>query len=885
MKTRKALGILSGGTKVNGASSDLLDRAADYIKQYDTENDRINTKKSKLDIGRPFLDVARKKLSKVVSATDENLPVIAKFDTFTFVKKQASLLPSDAGLKKLSKHIESVWHSDPMGVFTYGQVASLANIYGDQFPRSKASAALKNACIAHGLHKLPVAKLARIASRVDDQESYDSLIDSNGLSGNNPEQIRARTLIRGLVSMRDIQLESDADHNAFSSVDDRVANSLVKMAADDDDLSSNPFADDDSSDSDTDDDTDDDIDSDMDGSNLIGPPNMSEKHEKLKSPAEEESEHSIGVEVNPELADGEVQSSELAEAVNIINDATESAEELVEDAPVEIVDYISHEEAEGHTGPVGSPAWAAEEILLEGHEGIPGTEEWIKEELEEIGGDMDMDEDESEDGPADAGPAEGSMPRLNASIVESNLLAGKLVKVGAASININSDDEIEIWNGKTGYACGIEHMDRAISDFIKTARSNALNKLAGRTYVAEIVSVPCAECATVTQFVRSASKEDTYACDCGSNITTRGVEQLIESGHLVVKKVSNKIDDIAKEWLYIVTNSNRDPIEFKKFQKARNPAGYPPVVLNAAIQAFSRLYKQHEPISVDGENSLPAGKIAQTIDKDVRKWANEYMTSGVAGKTMTPELFLQMKMGPHFNPHMAQAMTERFHAALAGGRDAPPTERALPGGKQTAPLPQEKKKWFGLFGGKAGQIDNDLSSKLMSSAAASQAAGCSMEEAMKRMLSEHGDALRQSTESGADTTEPIMNALHSAYTGNGAGEPIAKMPEALPGDAQPEMPEPIQSPVAARSAFKEPKVNKHQTDAVSGKKDLGPDTSGDEMPGPKKITTKSPGDAVKMDKELGPDSSTKDLLPSPGAIKVNHDPKSQSGVKLPNKKM
>lgn len=234
MQTRKALLALSKGEKSyeDRAGDQLAERREKYLAQYEQTQSDILSKQAEVEVSVPFLVTIRKKLAKFADTQDYDVPVIAKFDLYSGIGKVASRTVTDVGLKRLATHLERIWRGDSEGVMTYRQVDSLVKMYKDQFPRSKAADAIKAECTKSGMHKLPVAKLARIASRIESQDDYDTVVTEAGIATDRPDHVRSRAFIRGLVAAKygpDIGEETE---EKFDNVADRVASRLAGLEKD-----------------------------------------------------------------------------------------------------------------------------------------------------------------------------------------------------------------------------------------------------------------------------------------------------------------------------------------------------------------------------------------------------------------------------------------------------------------------------------------------------------------------------------------------------------------------------------------------------------------------------------------------------------------------------
>lgn len=200
MQTRKALRVFNKSADENKVSTDLSDSAKRFLKQYENTEKYIAHRKSQYDITLPFVETLKSKIAKITTeSVDETMPVVGKFDIYSAIRKVADRSPSDRGLKRLSTQLEKSWRDDMSGSVSYGQLRSLVAFFKDQFPKSKAVDALQSECARLGYHKLPVAKLTRIASKIKNQADYDISMEVNGLAGDRPDQIKSREFIRALV--------------------------------------------------------------------------------------------------------------------------------------------------------------------------------------------------------------------------------------------------------------------------------------------------------------------------------------------------------------------------------------------------------------------------------------------------------------------------------------------------------------------------------------------------------------------------------------------------------------------------------------------------------------------------------------------------------------
>jgi hypothetical protein len=510
MQTRTALQTLSKGEHTYGdrMGPQLLSQSDKYINAYNEIDRQILARRESLSTSSqlPFVETLRKKIAKLMDEPNGDLPVITRYDLYTGVRKVAERAPADAGLSKAAALLERSWHQDPLGTLTYKVVAHLMNQIKDQYPRSKARDAIEAECARVGLHKLPVAKLARIASKIDNQADYDLAMQTHGFGGSRPEQVRSRALVRDLVALRGAAIDAretkskesrDLGERVGSKVADLQKRADYQLALDmlaDAQVLANKLSGlvDKAS-----------MEAHTDGADDVGA-GLAQLSKKMSTwvselgaigqhalplsedqvdqmvPKKEEPEapstpgksveqqdaddagigpkklydprtwfkkypgtaslldsvktaapllaNELGVELStfaerlaqfveneplkPQLpedlhnlpndlgapltpGDGQVQPQELEQGVEVVEQIQDAADQIIQEAPPEAMDYIDHEMTEGHSAPPGTAEWGAEEILNEGHDAPPPTDQWLQEEMEEMGA-----------GPA-AGPAAG----------------------------------------------------------------------------------------------------------------------------------------------------------------------------------------------------------------------------------------------------------------------------------------------------------------------------------------------------------------------------------------------------------------------------------------------------------------------------------------------
>lgn len=890
MQTRKALQVLSKGERVyeDRVNSPLLERSKQYLEQYDATEQHIAEQKATEEIQMPFLETVRQRVSKLVSSPDQNIPVVGRFDLYTGIRKISERAGKDSGLTRLATQLEHAWRQDPLGTISYGQVSTLVRQYRDQYPRSKAADAIESECARVGLHRLPVAKLARIAATIQTQEDYDAAMVNNGFASDRPEHVRARAMVRALVSLRgadvDPRITQDSGEADLRSASERVSDKLAQL----DSLPTPPSP------------------------KKMGPPGAPGEPKESEPPEE------LMVE-SPEMAGPEMPAEEMAPAQNMLQEIEQVTQDIVDDAPQQdpaIETFIQHEMGEGHhTEPIGGPSWGAEEVALEGHEGIPPDDVWMQEEMQEMGAPGEMPgmglapagPPALPAGPPGGAPAAAPLPAgpgqvmgapsvmakappgredqvlelkkkfpgnpesafaiawdsynkshgktsekgiplpegkvdtqpnqdtpeqkkvhvpdnggkaLKASEIEDILLTGKGVKVGDLRILINSNDEVELWDREAGRACGIDHLDVAIADFIAMTKEAQDRVQASKVHFAfqfePLATVPCEKCGEMSIFPKAASVDDVYECGCGHQILAKTVDE-------VLKLAQSQ----AAYQLNVQYPLTQDPKQ-NKMQRDRVLGTLQKFVPNLQINDEGR------------------GFFVATT------WNTDEHTVQVASKNLqaagaTPEI--------------------RRVGQLGGGQGiqapAAPAAPTAPAVNPAAPISEIVQyalphyKNMGMSFMKAvSQLQKDF------------------KEREQEFEAPEADAAIRSM------GEKLWGASQAPAPGAAApGAPGA--PAAQPGM---DTPGPVASRQAADSKMKAPEVRKPK-DHVKVPADVGPDSETHESlkePGKIPVEHDVSGNPSK-DKKLDPDSETKDLLPDPGKPKAEHSPKDQKGVSLPAK--
>lgn len=973
MQTKKALGILNKNAESNQTSL-LSDKAEKYKADYDARENELIAKRSEAQLVVPFVNAIKRKVAKIVETPDGTIPVVASYDLYSGIRKLAERSPKDNGLTRLATHLEKVWKADPLGTLSYDNVSAITAQFKDQYPRSKAADAIEAECARVGFHKLPVAKLARLAAKVDSQDTYDFLMESNGLGGSRADQVRSRAFVRGLVAM---QAGLDVDHHPVKAKDtrsslDKVSDHLASLNKNADynfalellqdanslastlenalsQASQEALADGfedagqalhdlsvslnswmggltDASDrmqmldeqpsvsppaalAPVDDPKKDEQEFlDMGKKNLqknvekqdmadagIGKKwydprtwghkpaslikqgkavldskvsnaikaevfDFIEKLAQIPPMMEDDKDMQMSEDVQPmddavpamDMLPAESESAPLDQpgldqGVDIVKEIDEMAQEVIQNAPPAAQSYIEHETAEGHTAPPGTAEWGAEEVLNEGHEFAPPTDGWLAEEMEEMGLENSAPAEESApvDMPAFSAAKKETkgmpMPGKIKQQIDVSTYAKKVTPDGAAKVLKASELEDRLLDGeKVVYG--------PVSMFINASDEVELwNKTSGVACPLSNMDIAIADFLKLAskhdEFVRSSAVKFTYSLGEVVNVPCE-----VCSNVYVFPKAASLDDHYVCECGYEISARVMDEIiklggSSKAFQlQVQYPVSDDPVKNKQMYERVMRAVNTAAPgsMKVDEEGRGFVTATLWNVDEhDVEKFSRSLQALGATSES--------------------RRVAQNAPAAPA------PVGQPLPtaGGDQLPAMP-------------LGELANAAFMNY-------KAQGLSFPEAMQAFVREHKERLNSA---GPDAAGEILGAMAANYT---SGMPAAPAAEPAPApEAAPAPPAAPVAPVASKSAdkMKVPSVRKPK-DHVKVDKSPGKDTAGEDLlPNPGKIKTQQgKPDGKLSDTKMQPDSSGKDLLPSPGAIKTTHDPKSQSGIKLPNKKL
>jgi hypothetical protein len=605
MKTKKALELLSNGNIIyeDGPVGPLTKYADRYLQSYKDREDSIQHNKVSPRVASALLNNLKRKIGTELSQCQHDLPIAMTFDVYQGIKHLASTT-NDRGLVHLAKHLKSVWSNDPMGSLSYGNLTNLIAHYHQNYPKSKISKNVNAVLNKVGYNKLPVAKLTQMAAQINSQSDYEDLVFSAGLSGDRPDQIKSRTLLRDLVALRNININSKVNNNDDRSTIERISDKVAQEIFD----------------------------------------GVEDEDVDLMGPSVVETDDHQSTEITP-VESEPVTEQEMDTMVPLINEVEEFVEES---APPEAEQYIETEREEDGSTP-GTAEWGFNEAL-EGHQYPPPSKGWQDEELSEHGIDVD-DESVVEEhfamkeakfvlpinkvGVAPPGwentikqmkkhpskidnpwalawymkdkgykPSKSSkktaqydpvdeedlledvdneqskgLPtledldkryyekkkqmeqsknvgdkygmNLTAEQVEAAIIdRGEIYKIGQVSIHVNDQDEVELWVRDQGRSAALHNLDVVIKDFMKAVNAELhpdLNK-SGSYYIVNLLPVPCSKCASISYFEPVSDQNGLYACSCGNFTKSASIDSLIkcrqlQAGHILHINLPNYITD------------------------------------------------------------------------------------------------------------------------------------------------------------------------------------------------------------------------------------------------------------------------------------------------------------------------------------------------------
>lgn len=225
MQTRKALRGLGRGQYElgDGPLADVATALAAAVN--DREADRLDRAAARGGAGP--IHAALRRVAQQYAAellVDSTAPAVMRADLHSVLKAAHDAAGGeDRGLRMAMAHAYRLWHKDPAGVATVGEVAKLRATYAEQYPRSRVAEVIDTEVPKIGFNTLPLRRLVAVAAEIardvakghDVQEAYEHAVERHALAGTTPDALRARALVRSLV---EAQLD-DADPSDESELE------------------------------------------------------------------------------------------------------------------------------------------------------------------------------------------------------------------------------------------------------------------------------------------------------------------------------------------------------------------------------------------------------------------------------------------------------------------------------------------------------------------------------------------------------------------------------------------------------------------------------------------------------------------------------------------
>lgn len=205
MRTKDVLQMVYGGS--HGFGTRLAEIADDLVRDYEqrvTQREAEAHVRDQVAGQGPMLEMLCHTLKQAQreALTDSRLPAVMTFDAYCIVKDASKSSPGDRGLKHAAHALYDRWNQDPMGHMTVGEMVNYRDHFVDMFPKSAVKNVFDHEIPESGFNTLTnLPFLTRIASDIHDQQSYEDVVESNGLSGDRPEEIRARAYLKAVAEL------------------------------------------------------------------------------------------------------------------------------------------------------------------------------------------------------------------------------------------------------------------------------------------------------------------------------------------------------------------------------------------------------------------------------------------------------------------------------------------------------------------------------------------------------------------------------------------------------------------------------------------------------------------------------------------------------------
>jgi hypothetical protein len=445
MNVSEALKLFSDGRLDAELGNGPIARIADKLVEAadKAEAERMGRKSA---AGAPMYSALKRTVEQARSdaLADNELPVITRYDFCQFLKGAAEQLgKSEQSVRHASLMARQMWHDDPLGSLTIGEVAQMRAHYKREYPKSKAARVIEASLLATGFNTLALPKLTRTANEIASANlsanEIFSVYEGQGLNR------KERSYINALLAMdpkkADV-IENVSRRMAQETIDNEEPHIEDGILHGDEELgvTTSPY-------------TDEEI--------------VIEVGRKIEEDELEEDEEEMAL-VPIEEEEGMEFLGKLAEFVILPDPTTDGEENLritIERDEPEEEDF---EEEEYETTAIIDGE--EEEEPLETFDAID-----INAALQRLANfGVRGDVYRSKDGESiHVNVGDGNVLRvskkgfvLTASDIEDQIISGDTVRHGRWSLRITDDDEVELSTRTAARTCSLAHLDTAISDFI-----------------------------------------------------------------------------------------------------------------------------------------------------------------------------------------------------------------------------------------------------------------------------------------------------------------------------------------------------------------------------------------------------------------------------------
>lgn len=225
MQTRHALRIYRGGNYDSDAFGPALSKVADSLLQAFDEREEARMADAEARDARtgkgPLYGVLRDAARELVSQKLVNchVPAVTTMDALRVMHASQRAATDDRGLRVAYLTLKTKWEHDPHSVLTIAELAELKSNVMGSYPRSTTAQVIDREVLQFAAHTLDMPLLVRLASQIQDEESFDRIVVANGFD--HPDNMRALLMLKALVGMPD-EVPPAAPGSLADNVDDAL---------------------------------------------------------------------------------------------------------------------------------------------------------------------------------------------------------------------------------------------------------------------------------------------------------------------------------------------------------------------------------------------------------------------------------------------------------------------------------------------------------------------------------------------------------------------------------------------------------------------------------------------------------------------------------------